>query len=174
MSPSFLPRRRLLLQLTLAFSFTTAQAASMAPVAAENGMVVTAQHLSTRVGVDVLKDGGNAVVVGTPGGSRIITAVLHNIVNVIDYGMNLQEAVDAPRFHQQWLPESTNVEAFAPSPETRSILEGWGHQFAALQPANHIAAILVGAPSLGGKPVGKNRLYGAIDPRRPTGSLGGY
>ena len=114
------------------------------------------------------------MVVGTPGGSRIITAVLHTIVNVIDYGMNLQEAVDAPRFHQQWLPESTNVEAFALSPDTRSILEGWGHQFTAPQPANHIAAILVGAPSLGGKPVGKNRLYGAIDPRRPTGSVGGY
>ena len=40
----------------------------------------------------------------------IITAVLHTILNVVDYGMNIQEAVDAPRFHQQWLPEATNLE----------------------------------------------------------------
>ena len=139
-----------------------------------NAIAPGKRPLSSMSPTIVTQDGKPVMVVGTPGGSRIITAVLHTIVNVIDYGMNLQEAVDAPRFHQQWLPESTNVEAFALSPDTRSILEGWGHQFAAPQPANHIAAILVGAPSLGGKPVGKNRLYGAIDPRRPTGSVGGY
>lgn len=139
-----------------------------------NAIAPGKRPLSSMSPTIVTQDGKPVMVVGTPGGSRIITAVLHTIVNVIDYGMNLQEAVDAPRFHQQWLPESTNVEAFALSPDTRSILEGWGHQFTAPQPANHIAAILVGAPSLGGKPVGKNRLYGAIDPRRPTGSVGGY
>ena len=68
------------------------------------------------------------MVVGTPGGSRIITAVLHTIINVIDYGMNVQEAVDAPRFHQQWLPEATNMENFGVSPDTRKILEGMGHK----------------------------------------------
>jgi len=114
------------------------------------------------------------MVVGTPGGSRIITAVLHTMINVIDYGMNVQEAVDAPRFHQQWLPESTNVENFAISPDTRKILEGMGHKLGNPQPANHLAAILVGAPSLGGKPVGKNRFYGANDPRRNTGLALGY
>ncbi|URI06284.1 gamma-glutamyltransferase [Aquincola tertiaricarbonis] len=139
-----------------------------------NAIAPGKRPLSSMSPTIVTQDGKPVMVVGTPGGSRIITAVLHTIVNVIDYGMNLQEAVDAPRFHQQWLPESTNVEAFALSPDTRSILEGWGHQFTAPQPANHIAAILVGAPSLGGKPVGNNRLYGAIDPRRPTGSVGGY
>ena len=56
------------------------------------------------------------MVVGTPGGSRIITAVLHTMLNVIDYGMNIQEAVDAPRFHQQWLPEPTNVERVRAQP----------------------------------------------------------
>ena len=45
------------------------------------------------------------LIVGTPGGSRIITAVLLTMLNVIDYGMDVQEAVDAPRIHQQWLPE---------------------------------------------------------------------
>ncbi|OLF52942.1 gamma-glutamyltransferase [Pseudomonas chlororaphis] len=122
----------------------------------------------------VTKDGKTVMVLGTPGGSRIITATLLTMLNVIDYGMNIQEAVDAPRFHQQWLPEETNLEAFAVSPDTRKILEGWGHKFTGPQDPNHLAAILVGAPSLGGKPVGKNRFYGANDPRRNTGLAAGY
>ncbi|KAA0943348.1 MULTISPECIES: gamma-glutamyltransferase [unclassified Pseudomonas] len=122
----------------------------------------------------VTKDGKAVMVVGTPGGSRIITATLLTILNVIDYKMNIQEAVDAPRFHQQWLPEETNIETFALSPDTQKILESWGHKFAGPQDANHLAAILVGAPSLGGKPVGKNRFYGANDPRRNTGLSLGY
>ncbi|CRM12650.1 Gamma-glutamyltranspeptidase precursor [Pseudomonas sp. 24 E 1] len=122
----------------------------------------------------VTKDGKAVMVVGTPGGSRIITATLLTILNVIDYKMNIQEAVDAPRFHQQWMPETTNLETFAVSPDTQKILESWGHKFAGPQEANHLAAILVGAPSLGGKPVGNNRFYGANDPRRNTGLSLGY
>ncbi|WP_339470039.1 MULTISPECIES: gamma-glutamyltransferase [unclassified Pseudomonas] len=122
----------------------------------------------------VTKDGKTVMVVGTPGGSRIITATLLTILNVIDYKMNIQEAVDAPRFHQQWMPEMTNLETFAVSPDTQKILESWGHTFAGPQDANHLAAILVGAPSLGGKPVGNNRFYGANDPRRNTGLSLGY
>ncbi|QAY86999.1 gamma-glutamyltransferase [Pseudomonas arsenicoxydans] len=122
----------------------------------------------------VTKDGKVVMVVGTPGGSRIITATLLTMLNVIDYGMNIQEAVDAPRFHQQWMPEETNLEAFTTSPDTVKMLESWGHKFAGPQDANHLAAILVGAPSLQGKPVGKNRFYGANDPRRNTGLSLGY
>jgi gamma-glutamyltranspeptidase/glutathione hydrolase len=122
----------------------------------------------------VTKDGKPVMVVGTPGGSRIITAVLLTILNVVDYDMDIQEATDAPRFHQQWLPETTNLERFAVSPDTRKILEGMGHKFGDAQPANHVAAIIVGAPSLGGKPVGNNRYYGANDPRRNTGLAAGY
>nr|WP_229882699.1 gamma-glutamyltransferase [Pseudorhodoferax aquiterrae] len=120
------------------------------------------------------KDGQPLMVVGTPGGSRIITAVLHTILNVLDYGMTVQEAVDAPRFHQQWLPAPTNVEARMLSPDTRRILEGWGHQFAGPQPANHLAVILVGAPALDAKPVPGKRYFGANDPRRNTGLAAGY
>jgi gamma-glutamyltranspeptidase/glutathione hydrolase len=122
----------------------------------------------------VTKDGKPVMVVGTPGGSRIITVVVHTILNVVDYGMNIQEAVDAPRFHQQWLPDVTNVEPFALSPDTRKILEGMGHKFGDPQPSNHVAAIIVGAPSVGGKPVGNARYYGANDPRRGTGLALGY
>ncbi|AWN50242.1 gamma-glutamyltransferase [Methylobacterium terrae] len=122
----------------------------------------------------VTKDGKPVFVTGTPGGSRIITVVLHSILNVIDYGMNVQEAADAPRLHHQWMPDVTNVERFALSPDTRRILEGMGHTFGPAQPANHLAAILIGAPTLGGKPVGAFRYYGANDPRRNTGSAQGY
>ncbi|WP_298268654.1 gamma-glutamyltransferase [uncultured Bradyrhizobium sp.] len=122
----------------------------------------------------VSKDGKPVMVLGTPGGSRIITAVLLTMINAIDYGMNAQEAVDMPRFHQQWLPEATNVEDFALSPDTRKILEGMGHTFGPPQPANHLAVIIIGAPSLGGKPVGGNRFYGANDPRRNSGLAAGY
>ena len=85
-----------------------------------------------------------------------------------------QEAIDAPRFHQQWLPETTTLETFALSPDTRRILEDMGHKFGSQPPANHVTAILVGAPSLGGKPVAANRLYGANDPRGTTGRALGY
>jgi gamma-glutamyltranspeptidase/glutathione hydrolase len=82
--------------------------------------------------------------------------------------------VDAPRFHQQWLPESTNFERYAVSPDTQTLLEAMGQKFGEPQDANHMAAILVGAPAIGAAPVGKNRFYGANDPRRNTGLALGY
>ena len=139
-----------------------------------NAIAPGKRPLSSMSPTIVSKDGKPVFVVGTPGGSRIITAVLHTILNVVDYGMNVQEAVDAPRFHQQWLPDVTNVETFALSPDTRKILTDMGHNLGVPQPANHMAAIIVGAPSLGGKPVGANRFYGANDPRRNTGLAAGY
>jgi len=122
----------------------------------------------------VTKGGKPLLVLGTPGGSWIITTVVHTIVNVVDYGMTIQEAIDAPRFHQQWLPEATTVEPFAISPDTRRILEGMGHKLVDLRPLNQVTAILVGAPQLGGQPVGRNRFYGAIDPRYQSGLALGY
>lgn len=139
-----------------------------------NAIAPGKRPLSSMSPTILTKDGKPVFVVGTPGGSRIITVVLHTILNVVDYGMNVQEAVDAPRFHQQWLPDVTNVETFALSPDTRKILTDMGHNLGVPQPANHVAAIIVGAPSLGGKPVGKNRFYGANDPRRNTGLALGY
>lgn len=139
-----------------------------------NAIAPGKRPLSSMSPTIVTQGGKPVMVVGTPGGSRIITAVTHTILNVIDYGMNVQEAVDAPRFHQQWLPDLTNVDTFGISPDTRNILLGMGHKLGAPQPGSHLAVILVGAPSLGGKPVGKNRFYGANDPRRNTGLALGY
>lgn len=138
-----------------------------------NAIAPGKRPLSSMTPTIVLRDGKPFMVLGTPGGSRIITAVLHTIVNVVDFGMNIQEAVDAPRFHQQWQPEATAVETRALSPDSRRILESWGHVFIDPQPENHLAAILIGAPALGAPPVAGNRFYGANDPRRGTGSAKG-
>ena len=78
-----------------------------------NAIAPGKRPLSSMSPTIVTKDGKPVMVLGTPGGSRIITTVLLTILNVIDYGMDMQEAVDAPRFHQQWLPEGTTVEEFA-------------------------------------------------------------
>jgi gamma-glutamyltranspeptidase/glutathione hydrolase len=125
--------------------------------------------LSSMAPTIVTRDGKPWMILGTPGGSRIITAVMLTMLNVIDYGMDIQEAVDAPRIHQQWLPEETYVEARAVSPDTRDILTRMGHTLTLPQPENHVAAILIGAPGLNAQPVGRNRFYGALDPRRDTG-----
>jgi gamma-glutamyltranspeptidase / glutathione hydrolase len=120
------------------------------------------------------KDGKPVLVLGTPGGSRIITAVLQTILNVVDFQMDVQEAVDAPRLHNQWLPDATKIEPHALSPDTRKVLESMGHRFEDSPLANHVAAIMVGAPSLEGKAIGRNRFYGANDPRGGTGLALGY
>ena len=130
--------------------------------------------LSSMTPTIVTREGKPVLIVGTPGGSRIITAVMLTIINVIDYGMTVQEAVDAPRFHQQWMPEHTLVEKYALSPDSRRLLLDMGHKLVLPPNANHVAAILIGGPAIGAPPVGKNRYYGAIDPRRPTGLALGY
>jgi gamma-glutamyltranspeptidase/glutathione hydrolase len=122
----------------------------------------------------ITRDGKPVLVLGTPGGARIVTAVLQTILNVVDFQMDIQEAVDAPRIHNQWFPDVTNVEPYALSPDTRRILEGMGYRFDDSLPANHLAAIMVGAPKLGGTAIGRNRFYGANDPRRGTGLARGY
>lgn len=66
---------------------------------------------------------------GARGGPRIITAVLQSVINVIDHEMNIQEAINAPRIHHQWLPDEIMTERYGLSPDTRNILEKYGHKF---------------------------------------------
>ena len=139
-----------------------------------NSIAPGKRPLSSMSPTIVMRDGKLLMVVGTPGGSRIPTTVFHTMINVIDYGMNIQEAVDATRFHEQWMPDVTYVEPFGLSPDTAAILTSMGHHLVESRPGNHIDAILVGAPTLDGKPVAGQRLYGANDPRRNTGLAAGY
>src|SRR5205814_2115758 len=81
-----------------------------------NAVAPGKRPLSSMSPTIVLRDGKPVMLIGAAGGSRIITVVVHCILNVIDYGMNIQDAIDAPRFHQQWLPETTSLEDRALSP----------------------------------------------------------
>jgi gamma-glutamyltranspeptidase / glutathione hydrolase len=84
--------------------------------------------LSSMTPTIVARDGQLFMVTGSPGGRTIINAVLNTIVNVIDFQMNAQEAVDAPRFHHQWLPDEIRYERNGFSPDTLTILRGKGHR----------------------------------------------
>ena len=83
--------------------------------------------LSSMTPTMVLKDNQLFLVLGSPGGSRIPTTVANVLMGVIDYGMNLQEAVNAPRFHNQWLPDLLSVEQWF-SPDTVRVLQQMGHK----------------------------------------------
>ncbi len=102
----------------------------------------------------VLKDNGPVLVTGSPGGSRIISTVLQVIVNVLDYGMNVAAAVDAPRLHHQWLPDEVRIEhGFAD--ETLAALRARGHRV--VEPMGQTSANSIA--------VTDNGLLGAPDPR---------
>ncbi len=144
--------------------------------------------LSSMTPTVVVRDGKPVMVLGSPGGPRIITTVLNVILNLIDYDMTLQEAVDAPRIHHQWLPDALFTERFALSPDTQAILESWGHKVRASAPWGVADSILLGAPRLGPAPeenktqsliLGDSAdsgaaLFGAHDPRGGAGSAAGY
>ena len=141
---------------------------------ANNAVAPGKRPLSSMTPTIVTKDGQLFMVVGTPGGSRIPSAVIETISNVIDFGMTVTEAVDAPRVHHQWLPDEIGYEPFGLSADTIAKLEAMGHKVVPMEQGNHVAAILVGAPAIGAKPLGHQILYGAIDPRLNLGDVEGY
>lgn len=86
--------------------------------------------LSSMTPTIVLRNDGSLwFALGARGGPRIITAVLQSVVNVIDFDMNIQQAIDAPRIHHQWFPDEIRAEPFGISADTRKILENFGHKF---------------------------------------------
>lgn len=149
-----------------------------------NAIAPGKRPLSSMSPTIVTRDGKLALVIGTPGGSRIPTGVLQVMLNLIDHGMTLTEAVEAPRIHQQWLPDETYYERFGLSAETLAALKARGHKLVERRHGNHIAAIVVGGPRiLGATPpppddegvaIPPAHLFGAIDPRLPMGSAEGY
>ncbi|MGC1521769.1 MAG: gamma-glutamyltransferase [Steroidobacteraceae bacterium] len=142
-----------------------------------NAIAPGKRPLSSMTPTIVLKDGKPLLVVGAPGGSRIITTVLEIILNVIDHGMTLQEAVDAPRVHHQWLPDTLAGEPFAFSADTVSALTRMGYHIEALEPwgTGNAAEVIGVAPANAAeaRALGFPRpgiLYGASDSRAPAGS----
>ena len=112
----------------------------------------------------VALDGKPWLVVGSPGGRTIINTVLQVILNVIDHGMNIAEAVEAPRIHHQWLPDVTSFESLGISPDTRRLYEALGHQvrLRGTQGRAHCIAAEV------------DLLFGAADSRSYDGRAIGY
>jgi gamma-glutamyltranspeptidase/glutathione hydrolase len=119
--------------------------------------------LSSMTPTIVLKNGKPFLVTGTPGGSRIITATLQIIVNVIDHGMNIAEAVTAPRIHHQWLPDEVRVERMV-SDEIVRALTSRGHAVTRPLPQTSANSILAT----------RQGLAGAADPRTRGALAIGY
>lgn len=109
------------------------------------------------------KDGKLFMVVGTPGGSTIITSVFQAILNVVDFGMTMQEAVAARRFHHQWLPDQIDYEPNAISENVRESLKQKGYTLKERKPYGRVEGILVntnGTYQAGADPRGDDKAVG--------------
>jgi gamma-glutamyltranspeptidase/glutathione hydrolase len=95
--------------------------------------------LSAMTPTILVRDGKPFLILGAPGGSRIINGVLQVILNVVDFHMNVQDAVDWPRFHHQWMPDQLYLEKGI-SPDTVAILRALGHKIAPYENTNPVVA----------------------------------
>jgi gamma-glutamyltranspeptidase/glutathione hydrolase len=95
-----------------------------------NAIAPRKRPLSAMTPTIVLKDGKVVFAIGSPGGPTIINTVFQVIVNVLDFGMNLQQAIDAPRYHHQWMPDHIRWEPYGLNADTRKALEARGHKLA--------------------------------------------
>ena len=152
-----------------------------------NAIAPGKRPLSSMAPTIVTKDGKVFLVLGSPGGSRIITITLLTFMNIVDYGMGPEEAVDAPRIHQQWLPDEIFFEPYGLSPDTIERLTGMGYKLveqtpwgaAELVEMGSVAAAAAGTTSSGNDAALSGKLlpgviYGANDDRRPAGAAVGY
>lgn len=128
-----------------------------------NAVQAGKRPLSSMTPTLVLKDGKPVLVTGSPGGARIITTVLQQVVNHIDFGMNPAEAASTPRFHHQWTPDELRVEKGF-SPDTLALLRQWGHKVALKASMGRSQTI----------EVRDGLLRGASDPRNPDGKTMGF
>lgn len=129
-----------------------------------NAVQPAKRPLSSMSPTIVAKEGKTWLVTGSPGGSRIITTVLQMVVNSIDFGMNVAEATNAPRFHHQWLPDQLRVEKGF-SPDTLRLLENKGQHVNVLPAMGSTQSIMIGPDGT---------LYGASDPRSVDDLSAGY
>jgi gamma-glutamyltranspeptidase/glutathione hydrolase len=129
-----------------------------------NAVAPGKRMLSSMTPTILVKDGRTRLVVGSPGGSRIITTVLQIVLNVVDFKMNVQEAVDAPRFHHQWLPDVIRLERRGFPADVVNALEAMGHATEMGPDMGDVHAIMID-PATGLR-------LGASDPRLDGRTLG--
>jgi gamma-glutamyltranspeptidase/glutathione hydrolase len=122
--------------------------------------------LSSMTPTIVLRDGKPFMLTGSPGSATIISTTTESIINVIDFGMNLQQSINAPRMHHQWYPEVVYAESGLLTPQSQQTLEAMGHKFEKAGAIGADEAIMIN-PETG-------LLEGANDPRRPAGLAAGY
>ena len=151
-----------------------------------NAIAPGKRPLSSMSPTVVTKNGKVFLVLGSPGGSRIISTTLEVLLNIIDYGMEPQEAVDAPRIHHQWLPDEVFYEPYALSLDALKILQAMGHKLTQQTPWGATELIEVGGIARGAAEGSSGSdatlsgeaspgfLYGANDSRRPAGVAAGY
>ena len=133
-----------------------------------NAIAPGKRPLSSMTPTFVLKDGALLLVTGSPGGPTIINTVLQVITNVIDHQMPVMQAVEFPRFHHQWQPNTISHDRFSMSPDTSALLTAMGHSL------NERPNVVGGdAETVMIAPETKLRL-GAADPRKPDAKAVGY
>lgn len=123
-----------------------------------NAIAPNKRPLSTMSPTMILKDGKLYVVLGSPGSGKIISVVAQVIVNLIDYKMDLVTAVESPRFHMQWQPDTLDIEKFSINKDTQEILKRMGYKVIETDTMGDVNAILID-PKTG-------IIYGTLDPRR--------
>ena len=129
-----------------------------------NAIAPGKRPLSAMTPTIVLKDGQLFLVLGSPGGPTIINTVLQTILNVIDYRMTIQEAVDAPRMHHQWIPDKLTLERTGFAQDVQDGLKSRGHTLAVRGTIGDCQAIMI-EPKTGVR-------LGAADPRNDGLALG--
>ena len=129
----------------------------------QNAIAPGKRPLSSMTPTIVTRDGKLFLVVGSPGGPTIISTVLQVITNVVDFGMDLRQAVDFPRFHHQWMPDELRLERHGTSSDTVERLRQRGHRLKFVEKQGRVMAIQVG----------EKWLLGAAD-ARSEGSARGY
>ena len=122
--------------------------------------------LSSMTPTIVSKDDKTVMVIGSPGGRTIINTVLQTILNFVDFEMNIFDAVNAPRFHHQWLPNTLRIEKWGTTKDSAELLEQMGHKIDWRQRQGRAMGIAID-PETGFK-------MGAADPRSPNRAAVGY
>lgn len=152
-----------------------------------NSIAPLKRPLSSMSPTIVTKEGKPFLILGSPGGSRIISITLQTALNIIEFGMPPQEAVNSPRIHHQWLPDEVYYEQRGLSKDTLEKLSAMGYKMVEQTPWGAAELIMVGLPEEEGVipassgndsavsgAVREGYLYGSNDVRRPAGKAVGY